>query len=204
MKKLLVVAVLVALLGTHHLQAQNRKAVDRFFRLGVKGGASLGKINGQGYDQSYNLGYYLGGFVQLNFTKMVGVQGEANFSSGTVKTSSSFNDIYTTAAPGNSNQNIKLNYLQIPVLLNVSLGTSRIKLQLGPQYSIYTGHKTFVESTGQAFKSGDVAAVGGLWFQLPIINIHARYLLGISNISDIPNSDRWRYQQLQLGVGLTF
>lgn len=193
-----------ALLCCTQSQAQGRKAVDRVVRLGIKGGADLGKISGQGFDQQYNLGYYLGGFLQLNFTKAVGVQGEANFSSGSVKTASNFSEVYTTVAPNDNNRNITLNYLQIPVLLNVSLGTPRIKLQLGPQYSIYTGHKTVLEASGQAFKNGDLAAVGGLWFQLPIINIHARYLLGVSNISDVANSDKWQSQHIQVGVGLTF
>src|SRR5438270_8302169 len=99
MKKILLLAMGAALLCSTQLKAQERKAVDRVVRLGIDGGANLGKISGQGFDEAYNLGYFLGGFVQVNVTKMIGVQGEANFTSGTVKTSNNFNDIYTTVEP---------------------------------------------------------------------------------------------------------
>ncbi|GAC1427048.1 MAG: hypothetical protein NVS1B13_14060 [Flavisolibacter sp.] len=184
--------------------AQEKSDVSKPVRLGIKGGADIGKIKGVGYENAFKLGYYLGGFIQFNVNPGFGLQGELLFASGTVKTTSNFNDIYITADPNNNGRDIKLNFLQIPLLANISLGSSRVKLQLGPQYSTYLGSKTVYQASKDAFKSGDFAAVGGLWFQLPVINIHARYLIGLSDIDAITNSNSWKTQSIQAGIGITF
>ncbi len=199
-----VMVVFLFWVGSYTTFAQDKPAISRPVRFGIKGGTDIGKINGVGYDNQFRLGYYLGGFLQFNAGAAFGIQAELQFASGSVKTSSNFNDIYLTAYPNNNGRNIKLNYLQIPLLANISLGSPRVKLQLGPQYSTYLGNKTVYQASKDAFKSGDFAAVGGLWFQLPVINIHARYLLGLSDIDNITNSNNWKTQAIQLGIGITF
>jgi hypothetical protein len=196
--------LIIFLFAFKNIIAQDKSAVARTVRLGIRGGANIGKINGVGYEDQFRLGYYLGGFVQINVSSGFGVQGELVFSSGTVKTTNNFNDIYTTADPNNNGRNITLNYLQIPILANISLGSPRVKLQLGPQYSTFLGNKTVYQASRDAFKSGEFAAVGGLWFQLPIINIHVRYLAGLSDIDAITSTNNWKSQTIQAGIGITF
>lgn len=199
MKKLfLAVAVLT-------ITAVSASAQDRLLRFGVKGGANLGKLDGEGYESGFKLGYHIGGLVQLNFYKGWGVQGEVIFNQSTTRTTDNFSDIYkkdniSTDANG---QKIKLNYLSIPVLLNIPLGGQRVKLQVGPQYSILLSDKNVIKGAKDAFKSGDFAAVGGIWVQLPIVNLSARYIIGLSDIRDLPNGDKWKNQGIQLGVGVT-
>ena len=184
-------------------------SAQKLLRFGIKGGANLGKLDGTGYDESFKLGYHLGGFAQINLVKGFGIQPELVFSSTAtevVNTSefeaeNEFNNLKETKP--------KLNYLSIPVLANIDLGSPRFKLQVGPQFSILTSKKKNVFEEGkEAFKSGDFSAVGGLWLQLPIVNISARYIIGLSNVNDVTLSDAtkpdsWKNQSIQLGVGIT-
>lgn len=184
-------------------------AQSNFLRFGIKGGANLGKLDGQGYKDGFNLGYHLGGFAQVNLTKGFGVQGELIFSSSTVKTTGDFSEVYNPENlddPENNNKKVKLNYLSIPILANISLGSPRVKLQVGPQFSALVSNKNVFKGADDAFNGGDVSGVAGLWLQLPIINISARYIIGftdVKNVSDVTDKGNWKNQSIQLGVGVT-
>lgn len=200
MKKLFLVMAVLGMTALSTVQAQS------LIRFGIKGGANLGKLQGEGYQDGFKLGYHLGGLVQVNFYKGWGVQGEVIFSQSTTRTVDNFSEIYkgeniSTDANG---KKIKLNYLSIPILASIPLGTPRVKLQLGPQYSILLSDKNVIQGAKQAFKSGDFSAVGGLWVQLPVVNLSARYIVGLSNVSEIAATDKWKNQGIQLGVGVTF
>jgi hypothetical protein len=181
-------------------------AQSGFLRFGLKGGANLGKLDGKGYKDGFNLGYHLGGFAQINLTKGFGVQGELIFSSTQTKTTDDFSQIYNTGNLSDNGKTIKLNYLSIPLLANFSLGSPRIKLQVGPQFSAMVSNKNVFKASSDAFNGGDVSGVAGLWIQLPIVNISARYIIGftdVKNFSDATNSSNWKNQAIQLGVGVT-
>jgi hypothetical protein len=175
------------------------------FHVGIKGGANINKIDGKGYDESFRFNYHLGGFAQFNFSDNIGLQPEVIFSQSSAKTSDNFSSIYTGFSDDANRKNIKLNYLSIPLLLN--LGSRDVKFQVGPQYSILLNkNDNIIENGKNAFKSGDFAAVGGIWVQLPVvpINLSARYIIGLGDVNDLPNSDKWKNQSIQLGVGFTF
>ena len=203
MKKLFLAITVLALTSLSAAKAQTG-----FFKWGVKGGANLGKLDGTGYNTAFKLGYHLGGFAQINLVKGFGVQGEVIFSQSTTRTVDNFNQVYNTdnIQTDANGKDIKLNYLSIPIMVNIPLGTPRLKLQLGPQYSILMSDKNVIKASKDAFKTGDFGVVGGLWLQLPIINISARYVVGLSdnnNLSDVGDSHKWRNQAIQLGVGVT-
>lgn len=203
MKKLFLAITVLAFTSLSAVKAQTG-----FFKWGIKGGANLGKLDGTGYDDAFKLGYHLGGFAQINLVKGFGVQGELIFSQSTTRTVDNFSEIYNgeNIQSDANGQKIKLNYLSIPIMVNIPLGTPRVKLQLGPQYSILMSNKNVIKASKDAFKSGDFGVVGGLWFQLPIINISARYCVGLSdmnNFSEATDQSKWRNQSIQLGVGVT-
>jgi hypothetical protein len=54
------------------------------------------------------------------------------------------------------------------------------------------------------YKGGDWSAIGGLWIQLPVVNIGARYKYGLTNINGIDDKEKWRSQAIQLFIGITF
>jgi hypothetical protein len=94
------------------------------FSLGIKGGANLGKISGHAFKDEFTLGYHVGGFATINFGKF-GIQPEVLFNQTNVDTSSEFSDVYQF----NHINNIKLNSLSIPIMLNYNLNKF-ITLQL--------------------------------------------------------------------------
>lgn len=194
MKKLLIVLFCSSLAVCSQAQG---------IHLGVKGGANLTKIDGEGYSQGYNLNYHLGAYVQLGLTKGFGIQPELIFAQSTSKTDSGFSSIYTSFGPEYNNHEIKLNYLSIPILANINLSKSLI-LQLGPQYSILMdSHQSLVQNGKDAFRNGNFSMIGGLWLKLPLgLSLSGRYVIGLSNIQDLPNSQKWNSQAIQLGVGV--
>lgn len=197
MKKAILFLAVITLISTASF------AQSGVFRLGIKGGTNINKIQGKGYNEEFKFNYYLGGFAQLNFSESFGIQPEVLFSQSTAQTGDHFSDTYNDFPNG---KNVKLNYLSIPILANIGLGGKNLKLQLGPQYSILMNKNESLTQNGKdAFKNGDFSAVGGLWLQLPFgLNVNGRYIIGLSDLNDLSNSNKWTNQAIQLGVGFTF
>jgi succinate-acetate transporter protein len=91
-------------------------------------------------------------------------------------------------------------------LLNINVGpTQKVKLQVGPAYGGLL--KQTVDSlktgVGNLYRNGEWSAIGGLWIQLPLINLSARYKLGLSNVNGINNAQTWKNQAIQISVGIT-
>jgi Outer membrane protein beta-barrel domain len=170
-------------------------------KFGPKLGANMGKIDGAGFDEKYTLGYHVGGFVQINFSKKLGIQPEVLWNQINADTATNIRQVYQNLA----NQNLKnpqLNYLSIPVLLNYS-PVKLITLQAGPQFGILLNKSdNLLENGENAFKNGDLSLLGGVQLNLLKLRIHARYVVGLNDISDVNNTDKWRNQGIQIGVGL--
>ncbi len=192
-----------------NLIAQKTKVVDdheNFFRFGAKAGVNVNKISGQSYKEGFNYNFQLGGFMQFNFSRRLGLQPEVNFVQGQSEFTNDASDIYDDIFRDGSQKKAKLSYLEIPLLLNLNLGTSkRVKLQLGPSYGALL--KQTVDSlriSGNVYKNGEWSALGGIWLQLPLINMGARYKLGLTNINAIDDRQTWKNQSIQVFVGVTF
>lgn len=188
-------------------QQKNFKEGDseRFFRFGAKGGVNINKISGQSYQSGFNYNYQLGGFMQFNFSRRFGLQPEVNFVQSSSEFSNDATDIYDDLFRSGSQKNAKLNYLEIPLLLNVNVGESRhVKLQLGPAYGVRLSESVdSLVNNIDIYKGGDWSAIGGLWIQLPVVNIGARYKYGLTNINSIDNREKWRAQAIQVFIGIT-
>jgi len=168
------------------------------FHLGAKGGVNLSKIEGQAFKDGFNAGFHLGGFAEIDISKTFGVQPEVLFNQTNTTVASDATDIYNMALNG---QKKTLNYLSIPVLLRINF-TKLLTINLGPQYSILMNkHETILQNGVDAFKSGDFAAVVGAQVNLGSLKVYGRYNIGLSNINDIDNKDKWKNQQIQLGLG---
>ena len=179
---------------------------ENFFRVGAKAGVNINKITGQSYQSGFNYNYLLGGFMQFNFSKTFGFQPEVNFVQSSSEFSDDASDVYDDLFRDGSQKKAKLNYLKVPLLLNINIGPSkRVKLQLGPQVGGLL--KQSVDSlidNRDIFKKGDWSAVSGLWIQIPFINLGARYEIGLSNLNDIDNSEKWKSQAFTIFAGVTF
>ena len=174
-------------------------------RLGVKAGANLNKISGQSFNDGFDLSYHFGGFLEVDFNKKWGIQPEVLWSQSTGKPTS-FKTVYATSVNPllDGNQQIKLNYLSIPLLLRYNVG-SILSLNAGPQYSILINKDNTLLQNGQsAFKDGDFAMVLGAQLNFKYLRIYGRYNIGLQNINDIDNKDKWTNQQIQTGIGFRF
>ncbi|MEO7265586.1 MAG: porin family protein, partial [Ferruginibacter sp.] len=192
-----------------NLFAQKTKIEDEhenFFKFGGKAGVNVNKISGQSYKDGFNYNFQVGGFMQFNFSRRFGLQPEVNFVQGQSEFTNDASDIYNDIFRDGSQKKAKLSYLEIPLLLNLNLGTSkRVKLQLGPSYGALL--KQTVDSLrtgGNIYKNGEWSALGGIWLQLPLINMGARYKLGLTNINAINDRQTWKNQSIQIFVGVSF
>ena len=169
------------------------------FKIGVKVGASVNKITGQSFNNQFSFGYHVGGFTTIKISDKIGIQPEVLINQTNVDTSSKFSDIYAF----NKVNGVKLNQLSIPLLLNYS-PNKFVSFQVGPQYSILMNkNKTFIANGKGAFKTGDFSMLGGLQLNIAKIRVYARYAVGLSNLNDIDNKEKWKSQSVQLGAGFT-
>lgn len=172
------------------------------FHVGAKAGANMTKIDGQSFKDGYELGYQLGGFIELDFNKNIGIQPELLFSQTNTKVASAFNDIYENIDNAIVGDKVKLNYLSIPVLLRINAG-KLLTFHVGPQFSILMNADEDLFTNGKdAFKKGDLAAVVGAQVNLGTFRVFGRYNAGLTDIKDVTSSDKWKNQQIQLGLGI--
>ncbi|MEO8960362.1 MAG: porin family protein [Ginsengibacter sp.] len=179
---------------------------ENFFRIGAKAGVNINKITGQSYKDGFNYNYLLGGFMQFNFSKTFGLQPEVNFVQSSSEFTNGASDVYDDLFRDGSQRKATLNYLKIPLLLNINVGSSkRVKLQVGPQIGgLLNQSIDELRNDREIFKKSDWSAVGGLWIQLPLINIGGRYEVGLSNLNDIDNTEKWKSQAFTIFAGITF
>ncbi|HEY8689455.1 MAG TPA: porin family protein [Chitinophagaceae bacterium] len=206
MKKASIALSLLLLLSPGFLFAQKFKQTDseKFFHIGAKAGVNINKINGQSYKSGFNYNYLLGGFMQFNFGRF-GLQPEVNIVQSSSEFSKDANNVYNDLFFGGSQRNARLNYIKVPLLLNINVGESKhVKLQLGPQFSgLLKQAVDSLKANKDIFKASDFSMLGGVWFQLPLINLGARYELGLTNVNDIDNKEKWKSQAFTIFAGIT-
>ncbi len=167
--------------------------------VGVKGGANINKLTGKSFDDQFSFGYHVGGFVSVGLGKKFAIQPEILFNQINVDTSSSYSTVYQF----NKVDKVQLKYMSIPILLNYK-PIKFLTLQAGPQFGILTNKsKTLMQNGKEAFKSGDLSMLAGAQVNIAHLNVYARYAVGLSNLNDIDNKEKWKSQSIQLGVGLT-
>jgi hypothetical protein len=167
------------------------------FHIGLKGGANIFKLDGRSFNDEFKFGYSLGGFAELNFNKSWGIQPELLWSQTNFRTASNFNSV----VPGGYND-VKgsLNYLNIPILISYS-PIKLISIQAGPQFGILLGQTNIVSSAKDAFKKGDFSLLGGAQLNLGGFKLGARYFIGLNNLNDVRDDDKWKNQGFQVYVG---
>jgi len=192
MKKKIGVFIVLFVAAAASLHAQS-------FKLGIKLGSNLTKIDGQSFQDGFKLSYHAGAFAEIDLSKKLGIQPEVLFNQTSSKTTNNLNDIVNGLNP---NADFKLNYLSIPILLRYNVNNF-ITLNAGPQYSILlSSDKSLVQSGKDAFKSGDFSAVAGIQLNLSSLRVYGRYVIGLSEINDITSQQKWKNQQVQLGLGI--
>jgi hypothetical protein len=194
MKAKFILPLLAFLMVSQVLKAQ--------FHIGIKAGTNISKVDGQSFSDQFRYGYHVGGFAEIGLGNKFGIQPEVLFNQVSSALDSNYKNIYKDYF--NSGQSrVRLGYLSIPILLNYKLIGNFLTLQAGPQVGILIDkNKELVQNGVNAFKNGDFSMVGGVQIKLSAIRLSGRYVIGLRDISDIDNRDRWRNQGLQFSLGL--
>jgi Outer membrane protein beta-barrel domain len=205
MRKLIIIGLLFS--SAVATAQRNKTDTDRenFFKFGAKVGVNVNKITGKSYKEGFNYNFQAGGFVQFNFSSRLGLQPEINFVQTSTEFSNDASDVYNDIFRDGSQKSAKLNYLEVPVLLNINVGPSkRVKLQIGPAYGgLLKQTVDSLKSGGSIYKNGEWSAIAGLWLQLPLVHIGARYKAGLTNINAIDDRQSWKNQSIQMFIGIT-
>jgi len=175
MKKLFVMAVLL-IAGS----SVNAQGID----FGVKAGANFAKLDGDGIDGDNLTSFHVGALLELNIFENFSLQPEVMYSSQGTKV---------------EDEDIKLDYLSVPVLAKFYLISDKLSLEAGPQFSFLVNDD--VPETFET-KSFDFAAIGGLGFNVTNnIFVQARYVVGLT---DTTKEAEVTNKVIQLSVGLKF
>lgn len=195
MQKILIIFSLLIISVSVHAQ---------FLKVGPKLGANMVKMDGQSFENGFQLGYYAGAFAELKLGKKFYLQPEVLFAETELSTTSSFSSIYEDLLVLDTLKGIKLQSLIIPVTLNWRIANI-LSLSAGPQFSINNQKgESFLTNVENAFSKGDIAAVAGVNLMLSKFRVNARYCWGIKEMNNIDEQDPWKQQTLQLGVGFVF
>lgn len=167
--------------------------------VGAKAGVNIFKVDGKSFKEEFKFGYNVGGFAEIYFDKKWGVQPEVMWSQTNYRTGTNFSDIYPE---GQNDVSGKLNYLSIPILLNFR-PAKFITFQAGPQFGVLINQdKNLFQNGKEAFKSGDFSMLGGVQINVGGLRVGGRYSIGLNNINDISDQDKWKNQGFQLYVGV--
>lgn len=145
-------------------------------RYGIKAGLNVSNFTGYAEDIKTLAGFHVGGFAEIKIANKWGIQPEFLFSTqGTT----------IEGYDGNSNTNVKLNYLNIPVLAKYYF-TDAFSVEVGPQFGLLLTAKSKGEDIEDLFKSSDFGLNLGCGYNLTEnFALGLRYTIGLSNISDV-------------------
>jgi hypothetical protein len=139
--------------------------------------------------------------MEIKLSKKLEFQPEVLFNQYSTRLDSNYKNIYGDVFNPLAGNSIKLNYLSIPLILDYKLANF-LRLQLGPQVGVLIDqNRSILQNGGDAFKRGDFSMLGGAELQLAGFRVTGRYVVGLSNINDIDNKDKWKSQGFQLSVG---
>ena len=169
---------------------------------GIKGGVNITKVEGKAFKDEFRYGYHLGGFAEVGLGEKWGIQPEVLFNQYQTRADTSFKNVYQNALDFSNYQDVKLNYLSIPILLNYKLANI-LTLQAGPQFGVLISQdKNLLQNGKEAFKNGDFSLLGGAQINISKLRLTGRYFVGLNNINDISDQNKWNNQGFQLSVGL--
>jgi opacity protein-like surface antigen len=172
------------------------------FHIGAKAGANIFKVDGHSFKDQFKYGYHLGGFMEIPISNKLTIQPEVLFNQYSTVLDSSYKNIYDGVFNSQNGNNIKLNYLSIPILLEYKMAKF-FRLQAGPQFGVLIDqNRSLLQNGGDAFKRGDLSMLAGAELEIFKFRITGRYAIGLSNINDIDNQDKWTNQGFQLSLGL--
>jgi len=171
------------------------------FNIGIKAGANITKVDGKSFKDEFRYGYHLGGFAEIGLGGKLGIQPEVLFNQFQTRVDTSFKAVYQDAVNFGDERSVKLNYLSVPILLNYKVGDA-LTLQAGPQFGVLLDqNKNLLDNGKEAFSKGDLSMLGGATLNISKLRFTGRYMIGLNNINDLDNQNKWKNQGFQFSLG---
>ncbi|WP_054850900.1 porin family protein [Olleya sp. ITB9] len=154
---------------------------------GVRAGYTISNLDFDpevpaGIENAHRNGFFIGFFGEYSISKTFSFAPEIQFS-----------------AEGAKEQNLRINYIQMPLFFKFKIDQS-LSIGVGPQASL-KGH-----SYEDGFKNFGFSALGGLEYLITDeIFIDFRYSYGLTNVFDDNDVDlEAKNTNMQIGIGLKF
>lgn len=200
MKKGLLLAGALAIFSGFAANAQR-------LHYGLKANLLFSGIQGEGLESSFTPGFQGGAFFEYDLSKdkKWGLQPELLFTQTTNKKADDFATYYTSSRNTDARDKIKISALTVPILLRYT-PVPVLTMNLGVQYTymFFIDENLLKSSLGDAFKKNDLGGVAGVQINVGNVRFYGRYVLGISNLNNIPspNDYKWKSQQISIGLGV--
>lgn len=167
-------------------------------QFGIKAGADLNNLTGITFSEKFTFGYHAGAFAQISLSPTLSIQPELYYSEVSHDTAIGFSSLLNLKPVSQ----IKLGYINVPILLNIKPSKS-MAIQLGAKYGILTQSNVAVLGNAKdAIKNGDLSALIGAQLYVANFRIYGRYEIGLTNLNDIGDQQKWKSQTVHIGVGL--
>lgn len=145
-------------------------------KFGAKGGLNISSVTGHDEETKSLIGFHIGGFAEIKVMKKLAIQPEFLFSTqGTT----------IEAAEGSSNTDLKLNYLNIPLLAKYYI-TDTFTVEAGPQMGLLVSAKSKGYDIHDLYKTSDFGFNLGCGYNFTEnLSAGLRYTIGLTNVADI-------------------
>ncbi|OCK42303.1 hypothetical protein BA195_11820 [Tenacibaculum soleae] len=172
-------------------------------KFGVKAGLNIANVSGEGIENNdARTSFHVGAVAEIEISEKFTIQPELVYSAQGAKTKEDNVDV-----------TMKLDYLNVPVMAKYYVAES-FSLEVGPQIGFLLSAKAKAEQGGQSqeadikdeakIKSVDFGLNFGAGYKLENgLNFGVRYNLGLSKVSDIPDSTG-KNGTFQVSVGYFF
>ena len=174
MKKIFLVAALIGISSIAYSQAK--------VEIGLKGGVNMASLNGDNLNSNNVTAFHGGAYGLIKITK-IGIQPEVLFSK-------------------RGDDQIDLAYMDVPVMLKFYLAAG-LNVQAGPQFGVLlNAENANGDDIKDTLKNSDLSAAMGIGWDLPFgLNVTGRYVLGLKDVNDLPNTPSVKGNTFQLSVG---
>jgi opacity protein-like surface antigen len=173
MKRIILTALAVMAFGFTNAQET---------KFGVKGGLNISTVVGGDVENTKSLvGFHVGGFAEIHVVEKFFIQPELLFSTQGTKVD----------GPFGTDGDIKLNYLNIPVLAKYYI-VDKFSVEAGPQLGVLLSAKAEGDDIKDFTRSIDLGFnIGAGYNFTDNLSVGLRYTIGLSPLSDedIDNTD---------------
>ncbi|MEG2100617.1 MAG: porin family protein [Flavobacterium sp.] len=167
MKRIILAAIAVMVFGFANAQKT---------RFGVKGGLNISTVVGGDVDDTKSLiGFHVGGLAEIHVVEKFFIQPELLYSAQGTKVD----------GPLGTDADLKLNYLNIPVLAKYYFVENKFSVEAGPQLGILLSAKADSNDIKDRTRSTDFGFNFGAGYNFTDnFSVGLRYTVGLSPISD--------------------